>query len=159
MTRFTSTTSTESVVQAERKEIWAALTDPILLPRLTPFLHSIDTGVDERGDLWHWQLTRIPVLGISVVPAFTERMVFEEPHRIEFTHEPPDGKAERAGVEGNYRLEETEAGTRLSISLSVHVELPLSRFAAPAVQMAIKGVTATMGVRFAANLLHHVGAR
>jgi carbon monoxide dehydrogenase subunit G len=159
MTRFTSTTATESVVRAERKEIWAALTDPILLPRLTPFLHSIETSVDGRGDLWHWQLTRIPVLGISVVPAFTERMLFDEPHRIAFTHEPPGSKVERAGVEGHYELEETDRGTRLSISLSVHVELPLSRFASPAVQMAMKGVTATMGVRFAANLLHHVGAR
>jgi len=154
-TRFRSTTASESVVRADREAIWAALTDPVLLPKLTPFLHSIETD----GDLWHWQLARIPVLGIDVVPAFTERMSFDEPRQIVFTHEPPPGRTERAGVEGRYGLVETAAGTRLSIELAVEVELPLGRLATPAVTMAMKGVTATMGARFAANLLHHIGAR
>ena len=155
MTRFRSETATESVVGADQEAIWAALTEPVLLARLTPFLASIETV----GDLWHWQLTRIPVLGISVVPAFTERMSFEKPHRIGFAHAPPAGKAERAGVDGCYELAETEAGTRLSIRLSVEAELPLSRLAAPAVQLAMKGVIATMGARFSVNLLHHLGVR
>ncbi|MGD9959939.1 SRPBCC family protein [Nocardioides sp.] len=157
MTRFSSSTQTSSVVRAERAAIWEALTDPVLLPKLTPFLHSIEVDTDERGHLWHWQLTRIPVLGVSVVPAFTERMMFDEPHRIDFVHDPPPGRSERAGVEGQYLLAEAEAGTKLSISLSVAVDLPLSRLAAPAVGMAMKGVISTMGVRFSSNLLHHLG--
>ena len=157
MTRFSSSSQTSAVVQAELAEIWAALTDPTLLPRLTPFLESVEVTSDEHGHLWHWQLTRIPVLGVSVVPAFTERMTFEAPHRIDFTHAPPPGAQERAGVEGCYRLKEGDAGTMLSISLSVSVELPLSKLAAPAVGLAMKGIIATMGVRFSANLVRHLG--
>ncbi|CUR54981.1 Cyclase/dehydrase [metagenome] len=157
MTVFSSSTETSSVVKADRAAIWAALTDPVLLPRLTPFLQSISVSSDERGELWHWQLSRIPVLGVSVVPAFTERMTFDEPERIDFVHEPPAGETQRAGVAGRYDLAETSGGTALSIALSVSVDLPLSRLAAPAVGIAMKGVIATMGVRFSANLLRHLG--
>ncbi len=157
MTRFSSSSRTSAVVQADRTEIWAALTDPTLLPKLTPFLESVEVSSDAEGHLWHWQLTRIPVLGVSVVPAFTERMIFEEPHQIDFRHAPPPGAKERAGVEGRYLLAEGDAGTHLSISLSVVVELPLSKLAAPAVGLAMKGIIATMGVRFSANLVRHLG--
>ncbi|MBD8868921.1 SRPBCC family protein [Nocardioides donggukensis] len=154
MSRFSAATTSEAVVAADRSVLWAALTDPDLLPRLTPFLESVTAD----GDHWCWQLTRFPVLGTSVVPAFTERMSLTPEERIEFTHDPPAGKREPAGAEGRYLLEDTPEGTRLAIRLEVHVELPLSRFAAPAVNSVMKGVMATMGRRFSANLLAHVGA-
>ena len=46
MTRFTATTESEAIVPAARKDIWAALTDPDLLPRLTPLLRRIDADGD-----------------------------------------------------------------------------------------------------------------
>ena len=62
-------------------------------------------------------------------------------------------------MEGWYALSDAAGGTRLGIRLEVSVELPVSRLASPAVTTAMKGVMATMGRRFAANLLDHVGAR
>jgi carbon monoxide dehydrogenase subunit G len=131
--------------------LWKALTDPDLLPRLTPYLHSIDA----EGDLWRWNMARIPVLGVSVAPSFTERMTFDEPRRIDFTHDPESGQ-EKAGVEGTYELEEVEGGTRLSIDLDICVDLPLPGIARGAVERAMRGVIAAMGRRFAANLLRHL---
>jgi carbon monoxide dehydrogenase subunit G len=131
--------------------LWKALTDPDLLPRLTPYLHSIDA----EGDLWRWNMARIPVLGVSVAPSFTERMTFDEPRRIDFTHDPESGQ-EKAGVEGTYELEEVEDGTRLSIDLDICVDLPLPGIARGAVERAMRGVIAAMGRRFAANLLRHL---
>lgn len=156
MARFSATTESEAVVQAPREVIWQALTDPELLPRLTPFLESIHAD----GDTWCWQMTRIPVVGIDLVPAFTERMVFDEPSRIDYHHAPPPGTRERTGVDGWYVL--TEQGldaTHLAISLTVTVDLPVSRLASPAVTTAMRGVMATMGKRFAASLVQHVAAR
>jgi carbon monoxide dehydrogenase subunit G len=155
MATFSATTESTAVVAAPRARIWEALTDPELLPRLTPFLEAITAD----GDRWCWQMTRLPVVGLDVVPAFTERMRFTEPERIDFSHAPPPGKKERTGVDGWYVL--TEQGpdrTHLAIRLTVTIELPVSRLASPAVTSAMKGVMATMGKRFAANLTHHVGA-
>ena len=84
----------EAVVSADRSAVWEILTDPEALPELTPFLNEITAD----GDLWRWQMGRIPVLGVSVAPAFTEKMTFTPEERIEFTHAPPDGKPERAAV-------------------------------------------------------------
>lgn len=155
MARFSATTESDAVVQAERKVIWEALTDPDLLPRLTPFLESITAD----GDTWRWQMTRLPVVGIDLVPAFTEQMTFDEPDRIGFHHAPPPGTHERTGVEGWYVLSDRGPGaTHLAIRLTVTVELPVSRVMTPAVTTAMKGVMATMGKRFATNLVHHVGA-
>jgi carbon monoxide dehydrogenase subunit G len=151
MTRFSARDRSTEVVQADQGALWKALTDPDLLPRLTPYLHSIDA----EGDLWRWNMARIPVLGVSVAPSFTERMTFDEPRRIDFTHDPESGQ-EKAGVEGTYELEEVEGGTRLSIDLDICVDLPLPGIARGAVERAMRGVIAAMGRRFAANLLRHL---
>ena len=56
MNTFSAQTESDAVVPASRSDIWAALTDPDLLPRLTPFLEHIEAD----GDLWRWELSRIP---------------------------------------------------------------------------------------------------
>lgn len=155
MHRFTAATESEATVRADRSAIWDALSDPDLLPRLTPFLESITAD----GDLWRWQMQSVPLLGSTVNPCFTERMRFTPQERIDFTHAPPEGATERTGVEGWYVLRDVPDGTHLGIRLEVSVELPLSRFASPAVTTAMKGVMATMGRRFSHHLLQHVGAR
>jgi hypothetical protein len=109
------------------------------------------------GDLWRWELTRIPVLGVSVSPDFTERMVFDRPRRIDYTHAPPPGRRERTAAEGWYVLSEVVGGTHLRIRLTISVELPLTRAAGPAVRKVMETVMARTGDRFAANLLRHLG--
>lgn len=153
MNRFSATNDSEAVVRADREAIWGALTDPGLLPRLTPLLRDIDA----TGDLWRWEMAKVDVLGVKFSPCFTERMSFDAPHRIEYTHEPPTGAVERTGAEGWYELVEVDEGTRLRISLTVHVELPLARAARPAVTRVMSAVMARTGDRFAANLLRHLG--
>ena len=77
--------------------------------------------------------------------------------RIGFSHDPPPGRAERAGVNGWYSLEPSGPGaTRLETSLEICVELPLPRVAGSAVRTPKKGVMAQMGDRFATNLLAHL---
>ncbi|MGH3361119.1 MAG: SRPBCC family protein [Nocardioides sp.] len=152
MTRFAARDRSTEVVRADRSDLWKALTDPELLPRLTPYLHSIEAD----GDRWRWNMARIPVLGISAAPSFTEQMTFEEPRRIVFTHD-PDAAQEKAGVEGTYELEQVEDGTRLTIDLEICVDLPLPRASRFAVERAMGGVIAVMGRRFAVNLLRHLG--
>ncbi len=151
MARFTARNSSTEVVRADQKAVWAALTDPDLLPALTPYLHSIEVD----GDRWRWNMVRIPVLGVGVAPSFTEQMTFEEPRRIGFTHD-PDSDQEKAGVEGTYLLEEVDGGTRLSIDIDICVDLPLPAVSRVAVERAMRGVIAVMGRRFAANLLRHL---
>ena len=153
MTTFSARTEADAVVAAEPQAIWAALTDPKLLPELTPFLSSIDTA----GDLWTWHLNRIPLLSVSLAPAFTVQMDFTPVERIDFTHTPPADVRERAGVNGWYVLEEVSGGTHLSTRLEVEVDLPLARVAAPAVRVAMRGVLDQMGNRFSRNLLQHLG--
>lgn len=153
MNRFSARTDSEAVVAADRESIWAALTDPDVLPRLTPLLRRIETD----GDLWRWELTRIGVLGVSVSPCFTERMRFDPPERIEYTHDPPPGRREHAAAEGWYRLTEVAGGTRLRISLTLFVDLPLARAAGPAVTRVMNTVMTRTGDRFAGNLVRHLG--
>ena len=153
MSTFSATNDSVAVVAADREAIWSALTNPDLLPRLTPLLRHIE----HDGDLWRWEMSRVSVLGVSFSPSFTERMVFDPPRRIEYTHEPPVGRPERTGAEGWYELTEVDGGTRLRISLTVRVELPLPRAAAPAVTGVMKPVMMRTGERFAANLLRHLG--
>ena len=69
MARFTATTENEAVVSADRSAVWEILTDPKALPELTPFLNEITAD----GDLWRWQMGRIPVLGVSVAPRSPRR--------------------------------------------------------------------------------------
>ncbi|CAN5586573.1 hypothetical protein BH10ACT10_BH10ACT10_27160 [soil metagenome] len=152
MTRFEATNHSEAVVAADRGAVWAALTDPQVLPRLTPLLRSIETD----GDLWRWQLTRFTILGIGLAPCFTERMVLDPPGRISYSHEPPARKSEPAGADGWYVLTEVDGGTRLEISLTMHVDLPLSRLARPAVTRVMSAMMQRTGDRFATNLLRHL---
>ena len=120
MHRFSATTVSEAVVAAPREDIWAAITDPTVLPKLTPLLRHIEAD----GDLWRWDLSRINILGIVVDPSFTERMSFLPNERIEYTHEPPAGAHEWASAEGWYQLTDHPAGTHLAISITLSVELP-----------------------------------
>lgn len=153
MSRFAATTVSDAVVPAPRERIWDVLTDPVLLPRLTPLLRRIDVD----GEHWRWHLSGLSVLGVGITPVFTERMAFREGERIEYTHAPPPGVVERAGAEGWYALADAQGGTRLTIRLTLCVDLPLSRLAAPAVRAVMGATMQAMGERFAANLLRHLG--
>ena len=156
MARFSTSTRTDAVVTASQDEVWAALTDPDLVAHLTPFLRT----VRERGEHWVWELARIPVLGKTFSFTFTERMTFDEPHRIDFTHDPEAGHGdENAGVDGWYGLSPRDEGTHLETSMAISVELPFPGVTRPAVTTAMKGVVALMGQRFSHNLLEHLGAR
>ncbi|RLV48577.1 hypothetical protein D9V37_14535 [Nocardioides mangrovicus] len=152
MTWFEASNHSTAVVPATREDVWAVLVDPQLLPRLTPFL----TRIDVDGDHWRWEMTRIPVLSTSFEPSFTEQMTFTDRERIEWKHDPPAGRRERAGVAGWYALADADGGTRLEIQLSVRADLPLPRVAKPAVTTAMKSVIAGMGKKFGDNLLHHL---
>lgn len=157
--RFSATTDSDAVVAADRSRIWTVLTDPVLLPRLTPLLRRIEVREGDPGvDLWRWHLVGLSVLGVGVSPVFTERMRFTDGRRIDFSHEPPAGAVERTGAEGSYLLEDATGGTRLFIELTLHVELPLSRLASPAVTGVMRATMQHMGDRFSANLLRHLGA-
>jgi carbon monoxide dehydrogenase subunit G len=153
LTIFTATNTSNGVVAADRSAIWRLLTDPAKLAEMTPLLDHIEAD----GDRWRWVMTRIPILGISIAPAFTERMIFTPEERIAFTHAPPDGKPERASAEGTYHLTEVEGGTHLAIDLKLCVELPLPRMAKRAVDGVMDKVMAHMGDRFAANLDRELG--
>lgn len=153
MSRFSATTESEAVVAADRSAIWAVLTDPVLLPKLTPLLSRIETD----GDLWRWHLVSLSVLGVGISPVFTERMTFDAEKRIDYTHEPPHGATERTGAEGSYVLTEVEGGTHLAISLTLGVDLPLSRLTSPAVSLVMHQTLQRMGQRFSVNLVRHLG--
>lgn len=153
VSRFSATNVSQAVVAAPRAAIWAALTDPVLLPQLTPLLRRIETD----GDLWRWHLAGLTVLGVGISPVFTERMTFTEGRRIEYTHAPPAGTNERTGAEGWYDLTDTETGTLLEISLTLHVDMPISGLARPAVTVVMQQTMQQMGDRFSANLLRHLG--
>jgi carbon monoxide dehydrogenase subunit G len=151
MTAFTVRSRSGATVDAKPAQVWDALTDPALLPRLTPYLREIEVD----GDRWVWHLRRVPVLGIGIAPSFTEVMTFEPRSRITFAHD-PERSDERAGVDGTYRLMPAGAGTDLAIDLAITVELPFPSIARPAVHTAMRGVVAGMGSRFAAHLVRHL---
>ncbi len=152
MTRFTASNTSAATLKSSRKDVWAALTDPQLLPKLTPYLQRIDVD----GDRWTWNVTKVPLLGRSIGTTFTEVMTFEEPHRIVFTHD-EERSDENSGVEGEYLLEEAGSGCRVAIDLGVTVDLPFPRATRRAVEAGMRGVMAAMGRRFAHNLLKHLG--
>jgi carbon monoxide dehydrogenase subunit G len=152
MTRFTASNRSSATLKSSRKDVWNALTDPELLPKLTPYLQRIDVD----GDRWTWNMTKVPILGKSIGTTFTEVMTFEEPERIEYTHD-KSRKDENAGVEGVYLLEEDGSGCRVSIDLGVSMDLPFPKATRRAVEGTIRGVMAAMGRRFAHNLLKHLG--
>ena len=156
MATFTTSTTSGATVTATSEDVWAALTDPALLASFTPFLHRVTA---EGDDHWVWEMTKVPVLGKSFAFTFRERMTFDEPHRIEFTHDPAPGAQEAAGVEGWYALEPRGEQTNLRTSLTITVDLPFPGLLRPAVTAAMKAVVALMGQRFSANLLQHLHAR
>lgn len=152
---FSASTQSTAVVSASRHAVWQALTDPGTVASLTPLVHDITAS----GDRWCWQMARVPVLGVSVTPAFTEQMSFTDGFRIEYAHAPPIGSSERAGVDGWYELGDADdGGAHLAISLTVRADLPAPRAAGPAVRAAMRGVMATMGAGFSRNLLRHLDA-
>lgn len=155
MRRFTATNSSEAVVSADRTRIWQALTDPELLPKLTPLLRRIDAD----RDIWRWHLTRLSVLGVDIATTCTERMRFDDERRIEFSHEPPERDAESVGVDGRYELSDVPEGTHLAITLTVHLELPLPRLAEPEITATMRSTMRRIGDRFSANLLRRLDAR
>lgn len=153
MTLFRHTATDRADVEASPAEIWAVLTDPELLPRLTPLLRAITAD----GDTWRWEMVRISALGVAIEPFFTEAMLFTPQSRIDFHHAPPPGTRERTGAEGWYRLDPHGEGTRLSISLTYSVELPLPRASGPAVRGVMKAMMDRTGDRFSRNLRRHLG--
>jgi len=153
MASFSAKTHAEAVVLAPQQDIWDVLVDPDLMAKFTPFLKRITAD----GDHWRWEMSGQNVLGVKVSPAFTERMVFDEPDRIEFRHDPPAGTKEKAGVEGWYELTPTDDGTKLVTELEITLELPLPKASGRAVRAAMGKVIDTMGDRFSQNLLDHLG--
>jgi carbon monoxide dehydrogenase subunit G len=154
MATFSTSNRSGATVTAGVAEVWEALTDPTLIARLTPFLHS----VRPEGEHWVWQLSKVPVLGKSFSFTFRERMDFQPTTRIDFTHDPRPGADESAGVVGWYALAEHPRGTRLETSMEITVDLPFPGLLRPAVETAMKGVIAVMGQRFSHNLLQHLRA-
>jgi carbon monoxide dehydrogenase subunit G len=154
MTSFSARNRSTATLKSSRVEIWKALTDPDLLPQLTPYLKKIDVD----GDRWTWQLAKIPVMGKSIGSTFTEVMTFEEPERIVFAHDDAHTE-ETTWVEGAYDLRDAGSGTSVSIDLAVTSELPFPRLSRPAVEAAMSAVMAGMGRRFASNLLRHLGEK
>src|SRR3954454_22833804 len=129
MTRFTASTQSAATLKSSRKDVWNALTDPELLPKLTPYLQRIDV----EDDKWTWNVTKVPLLGKSIGTTFTEVMTFEEPHRIAFTHD-KERFEEQSAVEGEYILEDAGQGCRVSIEIGVSVELPCAKVTRRAVE-------------------------
>ncbi len=156
MTTFTASTTAEAIVPVERKLVWDVLIDPALVARFTPFVSSIEA----KGDDWIWTLSGLKVAGKSFGATFTEKMTLEDGVRIEFTHDPPAGSKERAGVHGWYALSDhpgPEGGVLLETSLEICVDLPLPKVSGGVVRSTMKGVMHQMGDRFSKNLLDHLG--
>ena len=151
---FSAGISGGALVPADRARIWAALTDPQLLPQLTPLLVRVETPAP---DVWRWHMMRISALGVGISPVFTERMRFQPMDRIDYSHAPPPGSHEYAGVEGSYQLTEVPGGTRRGAEMTMCIELPLPRAAAPAVQAVMRTTMARTRDRFSANLLRYLG--
>ena len=153
MTRFTASKQSAATVRSSREEVWAALTDPDLLPRLTPYLQRIDAD----GDTWTWHVVRIPVLGGSIGSTFVEQMSFEDLVRIGFRPH-PDEPDQHTLVTGEYHLEQrADDSTRVSIDIEVDADLPFPRLARPAVETGMATVMTAMGAAFSRNLLRHLG--
>ncbi len=153
MAIFTARNVSASVVPVSAEQIWKHISDPASLTALTPLVRSI--VVD--GNLWRWQLAGIEALGVSVSPAFTERMEFIEPRLIRFNHQSRDGEHERAGADGTYELTPHGDGTELKVDIALTIELPLPRLSARAVERVMKTSMQRTGKRFAVNLYHRLG--
>jgi carbon monoxide dehydrogenase subunit G len=143
MAIFRARDRSSAVLRSPRSKVWAALTDPVLVARMTPYVTSIDV----EGDRWTWQMATIPVLGIHVAPTFTERMALDPAHPDEMT-----------AVEGTYVLSDHgDGGTDVSIDLEIACHLPLPGLTRPAVERVMAGVVKHMGTVYSRNLLKHLG--
>ena len=147
MSWFSATSESSGVVAADRSTVWQVLTDPDTLAEITPLLQRIDAD----GDLWRWHFAQVPLLGLPVTPSFTERMRFQPQERIDYDHAPPPGRSERVGVDGWYTLRDVDQGTHLALALTIRVQLPLARVAAPAVTRVMESVMGRTGDGFASN--------
>ncbi len=153
MTTFTANNTSTAVVEAPRSDIWAVLTDPNLLADLTPLVRSIAAD----GTTWVWTLAGIKGLGMEVAPTFTETMEFTPEERIDYAHTPPADANEWAGADGWYRLDDHERGTTVSISITLHVDLPLPRLSTRAVEGVMNQAMIRTGDAFARNLDRELG--
>ena len=91
MTRFTASNQSQPRSSPPARTSGSALTDPVLLPKLTPYLQRIDVD----GDRWTWNMAKVPILGKSIGTTFTEVMTFEEPHRIGLLARPEPHRREQ----------------------------------------------------------------
>lgn len=153
MTCFEATNRSTEVVAADRSDIWDVLTDPDALVALTPLLRRIEAD----GHRWVWHMFGISALGVDIAPSFTETMDFTPERRIDFTHTPPRGQPERAGADGVYLLDDADDGTRLDITITIHVDLPLPGMSRGAVERVMAQSMQRTGDRFGQNLLDHLG--
>jgi carbon monoxide dehydrogenase subunit G len=154
MTWFSARNISISTVPVQSNEIWKLITDPGTLADMTPLIRSIEA----TGSQWKWALNSIEALGLKVEAVFTERMKFLDQSQITFTHDPPTGSRERAGVEGVYDL--TSSGrkaTGLRVDLTLLVDLPLPSLSRRAVEPILLSTMRATGQRFAANLYERLG--
>ena len=155
---FTAHRRDVAEVRSSVDEVWALLVQPEVLVRHTPFLHAIDDLGDGR---WRWRVGGIRYPGGHFTSAFTERMTFDPPHRIEFRHE-PSSERELAGAEGRYVLTPgsgPHGRTTLEIELDVTARLPAPRAGQRLVVAAMDLVLGQMGRSFASGLLADLGER
>ena len=143
-----------STVPVRSDEIWQLITDPGALADLTPLVRSIEA----TGSQWEWALNGIEALGLKVEAVFTERMEFIDQRQIIFTHDPPIGSRERAGVEGVYDLTSNgRKATDLQVDLTLLVDLPLPGLSRHAVERVLLSTMRATGQRFASNLYEQLG--
>ncbi|KGN37790.1 SRPBCC family protein [Knoellia subterranea] len=158
MATFSATKTSEATVEHPSDLVWDVLTDPTAIARLTPMVRSITTSTGPDGDLWHWQLAKIDVLGKSFELGFTELMTYDPKTRITFRHSPVG--TEHAGTDGPYDLLDVGTdSTHLRIELTVTVDLPFPRLARPAVEASMHGVLAAMGAGFGRSIEKELRAR
>lgn len=152
MNTFTTSKTSEALVDAAPEEVWEVLVCPERVAEFTPFIRRIGDLGDGR---WRWELAGIPYPRGRFSASFTERMVFDYPERISFAHEQVPGSRDLAGVDGVYTLAPHEDGrkTALAIEVEVWATLPVPRWGAEIVTSAMEKVLTMMGDRFAANLL------
>ena len=143
-----------STVPVRSDEIWQLITDPGALADLTPLVRSIEA----TGSQWEWALNGIEALGLEVEAVFTERMEFIDQRQIIFTHDPPTGSRERAGVEGVYDLTSNgREATDLQVDLTLLVDLPLPGLSRHAVERILLSTMRATGQHFASNLYKRLG--
>lgn len=153
VTAFRSRNRSVATVPVAAQTMWDVLNRPDLLAEFTPLVDRIAA----QGDVWSWTLAGISGLGIEVAPTFTERMRFTPISRIDFTHEPPPGSSERAGVNGTYLISKIDERTsKLAIDLSLSVELPLPGLSRRLVEGIMATTMGRTGDAFARNLYRHL---